>query len=166
MAVILVPVVLITIFFTRPTETPVRVVDYQPILARARAQAPFEVLAPQNLPATWRPTVAQWTRQGEPYLDEAASIRNRWKLGYLAPEDVYVEVTQGDVQPQQFVGDVTRDGVPDGASTVAGRSWERRVSPDERTRSLVLGGPTVTTVVVGDSPYEALEAFAATLSAS
>jgi hypothetical protein len=42
----------------------------------------------------------------------------------------------------------------------------RYVSADERTRSLVLTTPAVTTVVVGDSGYEALEAFAGTLSAS
>jgi hypothetical protein len=40
------------------------------------------------------------------------------------------------------------------------------VSPDERTRSLVRITPEVTTIVVGDTSYEALEEFAGTLSTS
>ncbi len=60
----------------------------------------------------------------------------------------------------------TRSGVVDGRSAVADQSWIRYVSPDERTRSLVRTTPEVTTIVVGDTTYEALEAFAGTLSAS
>ena len=54
----------------------------------------------------------------------------------------------------------------DGKSLIGDESWVRYVSPDERTRSLVRATPEVTTVVVGDTGYEALEAFAGTLSAS
>ena len=42
----------------------------------------------------------------------------------------------------------------------------RSSSDDERTRSLVWSTPEVTTIVVGDTTYEALEAFAGTLSAT
>jgi hypothetical protein len=41
--------------------------------------------------------------------------------------------------------------------------WQRRISADERTRSLVLTAPQVTTIVFGDLPYADLESFAATL---
>jgi hypothetical protein len=54
----------------------------------------------------------------------------------------------------------------DGRSSVGDQSWIRYVSPDERTRSLVQTTPEVTTIVVGDTTYEALEAFAGTLSTS
>jgi uncharacterized protein DUF4245 len=65
-----------------------------------------------------------------------------------------------------MVSDQTRMGTADGQSTVNGETWQRRVSPDDRTRSLVRVQPTVTTVVVGDTSYTGLEAFAATLSSS
>jgi len=64
-----------------------------------------------------------------------------------------------------FVDDVTRQGYADGQSAVGGQTWVRYISPDERTRSLVLTSPKVTTIVVGDTTYEALEAFAGTLTA-
>ena len=59
-----------------------------------------------------------------------------------------------------------REGAVDGQSTVNGDLWERQVSPDGRTRSLVQRTDTVTTVVAGDTSYGALEAFAATLASS
>jgi hypothetical protein len=40
------------------------------------------------------------------------------------------------------------------------------ISPDERTRSLVLRESSATTIVSADLPYEALEAYASTLSSS
>jgi hypothetical protein len=65
-----------------------------------------------------------------------------------------------------MVDQQSRDGTPDGSSVVADQTWQRLVSPEGRTRSLVLRGPNVTTVVTADLPYEALEAYAATLSSS
>jgi hypothetical protein len=84
----------------------------------------------------------------------------------LSPDDVYLSIVQGDLQPDDLIRDQTRAGVPDGSSTVNGVSWERRVSPDDRTRSLVRSDSTVTTIVVGDTSYTGLEAFAGTLSDS
>jgi Protein of unknown function (DUF4245) len=165
LAVILVPVLLITALFTRNLDDhPVQEVDYRAVLAQAREEAPFPVLAPTNLPSTWRATRVQWIPQGEPYLEQP-SVRNRWQLGFLSPESIFVSVQQGDVAPEDFVDDVSRDGVPDGRSQVGGQPWERRISPEGRTRSLVRTTPQVTTVVVGDTTYEGLEAFASTLSA-
>ena len=53
---------------------------------------------------------------------------------------------------------------PDGESTVSGQVWQRLVSSDERTYSLVLREAKVTTIVSGDVDYSALEAYASTLS--
>jgi len=74
-----------------------------------------------------------------------------------------VGLQQGDLQPDEMVADVSRDGVPDGQSQVGGHRWERRVSADGRTRSLVLSTSTVTTVVSGDVDYPVLESYAAAL---
>lgn len=165
LVVILVPLIVISILFTRNLgDHPVATVDYQPILAKARQEAPYPVLAPTGLPTAWRPTRAQWVPQGSPYLNDEPSARNLWELGFLSPEDVFIAVDQADLQPVDFIADKTRDGLPDGTSSLNGQDWQRRVSPDGRTRSLVRTSPDVTTVVVGDTSYPGLEAFASTLS--
>ncbi|HEY5847689.1 MAG TPA: DUF4245 domain-containing protein [Microlunatus sp.] len=166
LVVILIPLVIITVLFTRNlSDHPVQVVSYQATLTKARAEAPYPVLAPNNLPPSWRATQAEWVPKGIPYLNDEPSVRNLWQLGFLAPDDIFIALNQGDALPEQFVTDYTREGLPDGTSRVAGEPWERRISPDERTRSRVRTSPAVTTVVVGDTPYEGLEAFAGTLRA-
>ena len=163
--VILIPILIISFVFTRlPDDHPVEVVDWRPVLTRAQAEAPYPVVAPTSLPAEWRPTRVTWVKAGEPYLNGQASVRNLWELGFLNPDDIYVAVSQGDLEIDDFVEDRTREGVADGETRVADGTWRRLVSPDDRTRSLVLTQPAVTTVVSGDLPYEALEAFASTLS--
>jgi hypothetical protein len=167
LAVILIPLVVITVLFTKlPADHPVQVVDPQPVLAEARKESPYAVLAPANLPSQWRPTRVTWVRTGEPYLNGAPSVRNLWRLGYLSPDDTYVALAQGDLEPDDFISTETRDGVADGESSINGEAWERRVSPDNRTRSLVRRTTLVTTIVAGDTSYAGLEAFAATLASS
>lgn len=166
LAVILLPVLVITFIATRNLDDhPVREIDWRPVLAQARQEAPYPVLAPANLPKEWRPTRVSWVKVGEPYLNGQPAARNTWQLGFLAPDNVYIAVNQGDLRPQDFIADVTRDGLPDGQSVVDAKTWERRVSADDRTRSLVMSTAKVTTIVVGDTSYEALESYTATLRA-
>lgn len=165
--VILVPLIIITVLFTRlPSDHPVKTVDWTPVLAAARQEAPFPVLAPTRLPAEWRATRVTWTKTGEPGLNNEPSIRNQWELGFLDPDNVYIAVVQGDRQADALVKDQTRAGTSDGTSTIRGTKWDRLVSPDGRTRSLVQRAPEVSDIVVGDLPYAALEAFASTLATS
>ena len=167
LAVILIPLLVITVLFTRNLDdAPVTEVDWRAVLATARKEAPYPVLAPTALPEGWRATRVAWVRTGEPHVGGAPSARNLWQLGFLTPDDVYIALSQGDLQPAQMVDEASRDGTPDGTALVGDQEWERRVSPDERTRSLVSRSAKVTTVVAGDLPYEALEAYASTLSAT
>jgi Protein of unknown function (DUF4245) len=167
LALILIPLVVITVLFTElPKDHPVEVIDPQPVLAEARQEAPYPVLAPANLPEDWRPIRVDWVPKGEPYLNGEPSLRNMWRLGYLNPDGVYVAVMQGDLEAEDFISAETRDGVADGQSTISGQIWERRVSADDRSRFLVRHEPAVTTIVEGDTSYAALEAFAATLTSS
>jgi hypothetical protein len=167
LALIVIPLAVIAAIFTNvPDDHPVKEVDWKPVLATARKQAPFEVLAPTNLPAGWRATRVNWVPQGRPYLNGEASPRNLWQIGFLTPDNVYIDLNQGDQQPQEMVDEQSRAGTSDGSSTVAGQTWQRLVSPDGRTRSLVLHGPKATTIVSADLPYEALEAYASSLSST
>lgn len=164
LAVILIPLLVITFFATRNLDdAPVTVVDWRPVLAQARDQAPYPVLAPTGLPEDWRATRVTWVKVGDPYLNGAPAQRNTWQLGFLAPDDVYISLVQGDLRPEELVKDQSREGRPDGESLVDGKTWQRLITDDERTRSLVLSGSDVTTLVVGDTAYEALESYAATL---
>jgi hypothetical protein len=167
LALIVIPLVVIAIIFTDvPDDHPVKEVDWKPVLATAQKQAPFDVLAPTNLPEGWRATRVNWVPQGRPYLNGEASPRNLWQIGFLSPDDVYIDLNQGDARPQEMVDQQSREGTPDGNSVIAGQTWQRLMSPDGRTRSLVLHGPSATVVVSADLPYEALEAYAATLSST
>jgi hypothetical protein len=167
LALIVIPLVVIVIIFTDvPDDHPVKEVDWKPVLATARQQAPFEVLAPTNLPEGWRATRVDWVPQGRPYLNGEASPRNLWQIGFLSPDDVYIDLNQGDARPQEMVDQQSREGTPDGNSVIAGQTWQHLVSPDGRTRSLVLHGSNATVVVSADLPYEALEAYASTLSST
>ena len=167
LALIVIPLLVIAIIFTNvPDDHPVKEVDWKPVLATAQKQAPFDVLAPTNLPEGWRATRVNWVPQGRPYLNGEASPRNLWQIGFLSPDDVYIDLNQGDARPQEMVDLQSREGMPDGNSVIAGQTWQRLVSPDGRTRSLVLRGPSATVVVSADLPYEALEAYASTLSST
>jgi hypothetical protein len=166
LAVVLLPLIVISVIFTRNLDDhPVTVVDWRPVLTAARAQAPFPVLAPTNLPDDWRATRVNWVKLGDPFLNGEPAVRNTWQLGFLAPDDVFIGLYQGDKDAADFIKDETREGYPDGQSMVNGKTWERRATEDDRTRSLVSSTPQVTTIVVGDTSYGALESYAATLSA-
>jgi hypothetical protein len=165
LAVILIPLVIITVLFTNlPDDHPVKEVDWQPVLTTAREQAPFPVLAPTNLPEGWRATRVTWVKEGDRYLNGQPSPRNLWQLGFLTPNDVFVDLNQGDARLPELVDEQTRQGSADGQSSIGEQTWQRMLSEDGRTRSLVLSDPKATAIISADLPYEALEAYASTLS--
>jgi len=165
LAVLLVPVVLIAWFFTRTPAPTITAVDWRPELIRARAQSPYPVLAPANLPSGWTPTRIGWARAGEQWLQGTAT-GNTWTIGYLSPDKIYLAVDQADGPRLSFISATTRQGSADGTSNLGGLRWTRMLSQDGRTRALVNPQAKVTTIVVGDTTYAALEAFAQSLSAS
>lgn len=162
MALLLVPVVGAVWFFTQDPEPPIAAVDPRPVAEQAAAAASYEVLAPQNLPEGWVTTRARFTPAGSPLVGGDPAPGDTFGLGFLTPGRTYVALDQRDVAPEPFVVDVSRGGRAEGESVVGERTWVRYVSDDGRTRSLVHRGDAVT-IVSGDLPYEALEAFASTL---
>lgn len=162
--VILVPLAIIVAIYTQgPDDAKVPTVNWKPVAARAGQQAPYTILAPVELPSGWRATRVSWTRIDHPDPTGRLSVRNRWQLGVLTDSDVYLELDQGDKQAGDMVDSLSRQGSPDGTSTVEGRTWKRLVTDDDRTRSLVLATPHVTTIVTGDVDYPELTAYASLL---
>ena len=168
LAVILVPVIIISVVFSRNLEDhPVEVVDWQPLAQQAAAEAPYDVLAPTNLPEQWRPVRVSWEPEGESDENGNPSPRNTWKLGFLDPEDRYVAINQADGEAKNFVSQVTRDGRVDRTQKsvqVGEQTWQRYESEDGRTRALVRSADQVTAIVVGDVAYQTLQDFAETLA--
>lgn len=167
LAVILVPVIIISVLFSRNLDDhPVEVVDWKPLAQEAAAEASYDVLAPSDLPATWRPVRVSWEPAGETDESGNRSDRSLWKLGFLDPGDRYVGIYQADGDREGFIKDITRDGRVDrsqGEVKVGDDTWERYESEDGRTRSLVRSADEATNIVVGDVEYQTLQDFAATL---
>ncbi len=167
MAVLIIPLALITWFFTVDPEPVVEPVDPGPTLAVAAEESPYPVLSPANLPADWTPTRVAWAADGERWITGEPAVGNSWQLGYLAPNEIYVAVQQRDRATQGFLRDVTREGVPEGSTVgIDGRDWERWVSADDRTRALVWRDGEMVAVVAGDTDFAQLEAFTGTLAAT
>jgi hypothetical protein len=165
LAVILLPILLVSWFFTRtPGAPPTPAIDWAPTLAVARSESPYPVLAPTALPGSWIPRKVVWAKPGRPGLDGRPAPGNTWQLGLLSPEKTYITITQRDADQSQLVADLSRNGAVDGTVTAGGRTWIRQVSPDGRTRALVATNGPVVAVVAGDTSYDALVAFATTLA--
>ena len=168
MALIALPIVAIVEFFPHDSKDPadrVQTVDYSIPLEQARRAAPFQVLAPEGLPAGWRATSL--------HTDLAPGAPLRWELGFTTPDGQYVAL-------DQVSGGKGADGVlstqADGASaagtvTVGGVEWTRYDGGDGgKRRALVRsmaatapGGTPVAVVVSGSGSFAELAEFAGAL---
>lgn len=166
LAVILVPLAIIIVFFTRnpSPEDVVKRVDYAALLDTARAQSPYPVLAPQALPDTWVATKAVWTMPGQTEVGGEVSPGHHWALGYLSPDRIYVSLDQRDTAGERLVQDVCRGATGTLTSTVGSRTWRQLESADAVSRCLVSSEDAVVTIVAGDMSFAGLEAFASTLA--
>lgn len=168
LVVLLVPILVIVWFFTRTPDRPqVDPVNWRPVLGQARAQAGYPVLAPKELPAGWTPVKARYVNRGETWVGDTVAAGNRWELGLLSTEQIYIGLNQSDESDAgSFADAVTRSARPDGTVTVEGRQWQRRATDDGRTRALVGSEGRSTVVVVGDTDYRILEGYVSLLSTS
>lgn len=163
-AMLLLPVVLLYAWFSRIPEPQVTAVAWQPVAAQAKAEAPYPVAVPRSLPDDWTAVRARWTPLGQPGLDQKPAIGNTFQLGFLNADRIYVGLDQRDIDGPGLIRTASRDGDEDGESVLANVPWQRYSSRDGRTRALVRADGSSTLVISGDLPYEALEAFATTLT--
>lgn len=163
LSVIMIPILVVMWFFTRPSQTPVADVDWRPVAEQARSRSPYPIVVPERLPSGWRATQAAYTARGESQSDGSTAAGNTWRMAWLSPQQMYIGLAQRDSAGQQLVDQLGRSPHADGSSTVAGATWRRLATEDGRTRTLAIERQGVTTVVTGDVSYADLEAFAAAL---
>ncbi len=129
--------VVVVWFFARPdprtTEKALREVDTGGDL-RAVSQSIPGVPVPLGLPEGWRATSS---------TPEDGGLR----IGYVTPQDQYVEYAVRGSDPGTFVVDQTGRGTRGGSLRIGDRTWEVWSDADGHT-SLVLPG-TGSTVVLG-----------------
>jgi len=168
MALIALPIVAIVEFFPHDAKKPgdqVQTVDYTIPLEQARRTAPFQVLAPEGLPAGWRATSL--------HTDLAPGAPLRWELGFAAPGDQYValdQVSGGDGLPG--VLRVQASGATAGGTVdVGGVTWTKYDGGDAGKRralartepAAAAGAAPVVVVVSGSAGFDELEQFAGAL---
>lgn len=142
---------------SRGDESPASTVDYSSELAQARAEAPYNVLAPSSVPSGWRATSVEWSGDGP---------EKSWHLGFLTNEGNsadYVAVEQSNARPDDFIARFPAD-TPAPAVSIAGATWTGLTTADGSEHALVLTNGDVTTLVTGTAPESDLEDFAASLS--
>lgn len=166
MLVVLVPILLITWFFTDIPEPKPQAVDCAPVIKTAGQEASYDVWALPTTPEGWTCTRARWIKRGQPGPNHEPVLGDTFQLGYVNDKGRYLAVDQRDIAPEKLIADITRQGNAVGASEAKGAPWTRYESADGRTKSLVsLEGQNVT-IVSGDVPHEELEAFVAQMKAS
>ena len=155
MVVVLAVVVAILLVTWRPKPDPVRVVDITPALVAARSAAPFTIETPALVDL--RPTSARW----EP--TPASDSTPVWHLGYVTPQEEYLQVSQAMVSGDDFIAEQTAQGVAGETVMISGVEWRVYSSPDRISVVRTLDG--VTTVVSGTDVLEQIMTAAGSLRA-
>jgi hypothetical protein len=139
----------------RPKEEKVRAVEYTAQLADARKAAPW-IRGPEPMPEGWTATSVEFR------APEQRPIT--WHLGTVTSEKKYVGLEQSNQTSRGYQNEELGKTEDDGTSTVGGVVWQRKTLLERKNENaLVLVGSGVTTIVVGNAGYPALETFAATL---
>lgn len=164
--VLMVPVLLITWFFTRePDADPVTAVDWQAAVTSAQQVDGFDVHTLKAVPAGWVATKAVFVKTGEilPSGDPAGGPT--LELGFLSQDQNYFAINQTTAVAAPYLVHVTREGVPVGEVEAAGSTWKHYQSADGRTHSLVTTDETgLTVVLVSDAGVDRLVELAGLLT--
>lgn len=147
LALIAVFVVFRAVNRTEP-ESAVRSIDYQPVVAAARDQVDFPVMAPPELPAGWRATVAQFT-----------VTPPSWHLRVLTEEQRYLGLEQARSSVRDMVMTyVDREAVRGRTVEVDGETWRLWTDAGGDT-ALVRTDQKLTTLVVTTGDVELLTRY-------
>ncbi|MFC7305165.1 DUF4245 domain-containing protein [Streptomyces monticola] len=153
LAVVGAVVACIYVFIPHDDSTnPVKPVNYKVELATAKRAAAYPILAPEGLPAGWKPTSVRYK----------GAENDHWHLGFHAPDGKYVAIEQSTEKAPVFV-----DRVSQGAKETSGRerigdkTWQR--FEGSTYDALVRTDKGATTVVTGSGSWERLTEMARSL---
>ncbi|MGD7732813.1 DUF4245 domain-containing protein [Propionibacteriaceae bacterium G57] len=164
-AVLMVPVLLITWFFTRdPEQPPIVDVPWQSTVQTAKTEAGFPVQTLVALPAGWRATKATFVKQGEQLPSGNPADAPTLELGFLSDDEMYFAVNQTSSTSSSYRQQVTRDGIKLDPVKVGDVTWDHYQSPNDRTHSLVRTEGGVTTLLVSDAGVDRLVQLAGMLT--
>lgn len=152
-AIVLVVGGIAALLFERPAP-PRPTVDYLTTVEQARTVAPFELLAPPELPKGWRATSVRY----EP------GPSGRWHLGILAPGEDYVGLEQAAISEQRMVERYAVETEPAGRTKIGGQTWNVRRDADKDETTFVRRVGGVTTLVTGTVARAELEDYTASLT--
>ncbi|MFB4310723.1 DUF4245 domain-containing protein [Actinomadura sp. GTD37] len=134
-------------------------VDYNSQLWAMRGDAPYTVVAPEGLPAGWRPNSSRLHGLGSGGKEPVA-----WHLGFVTPKDEYAALEQSDEKASEYVPRMTNSSLPVGTQQIDGVTWTKYHRKDKKANSLARTLPDGTSIVVtGTASYAELAVLAASL---
>jgi hypothetical protein len=139
MAVVLAAVGALLLVTWRPSPDPVRVVDIDPLVVVASAQAEYPIVVPtlEGL----RPTSVRWET-----TEESGDIPV-WHVGFVTEGDQYLEVTQSSLSDPIFIERETGNGEIAGLIEIDGQQWQYFTAQTGDSLVSLEGG--VTTIIQG-----------------
>ena len=163
LAVIGVPIAVVLAIEPSKAGNPVHPIDaaaYQSTLSAARQAEPFNVLAPNGVPANWKLTSA--------YYQQPGSTAGDWHVGYLTPSGGYASLEQTTEPLASFLNDQHSDASPNTAVQITGATpnvWQRYTgtTPTGLTTILYYTDPKSTVIVAGSASLPELEQLAGDL---
>ena len=155
LAVVGVVIVPLWLLIPHHSKQKVTVVDYSTALSQARRLTPHHIVAPQFLPATWRPSnVTTSGGNGKPVV---------FHLGYVTPTNQYASLDESDGDVDAFLQSLLgKKPSPLADVHVGAADWRSRRGTDGRV-ALVSPSSPVTVVVKGTASVAELTTLAASL---
>ena len=163
MIVVLAVVGAILLVTWRPQPEAIREVSLEPIVTLAANQAEFPIL---TIDGDERPTSVRWEATA---ASEGAQV---WHVGYVTPDEEYVQISQSSVDTQAFVAEQSAEGVvvvdpsqlPAAVRELMVEGWVPLLGEDaEPRRSLLRASDGSTTILSGSGSWSDLADAAARL---
>jgi hypothetical protein len=133
-------------------------VSYRADLARLAAAAPYPAVAPAGLPASWQPVSSGLALGG---ANGPGTVT--WHLGYLTPDGSLASLEESNADAAGFTRRMTNNGTALNPVRLAGRTWNRSVTPARGQRSMYVTASGFTVVITGNAAWAELRQLAASL---
>ena len=134
-------------------------ISYHADLTVMTRTAPYEVVAPAGLPASWSPVNSGVAEGG---ANGTGTVT--WRLGYVTPSGTFAALEETNAAAAAFIRRLTNSGTPQSPVTAGGRTWAASENSERGQRSLAVTSPAgVTLVVTGNASWAQLRTLAGSL---